>query len=128
MIWRVNNMVYQNNKGVSLLEMLVTCAIIGTVAIIGIVMYGDAAKKEEGTHCYYNILSMEDAFSKYRLAPENRTKDPASIALTDLTAFLKDGSIPTCPSGGTYSLEPDGRVKCSLKTGDSNKHHDDGRP
>lgn len=94
------------------------CCLCGVVAAIAIPAFRSAQTGASQSTCFANERTIEGAYQQY-LASE-ATAEPATD-LTSLRTLLEGGSYlttwPTCPGGGTYSMqsEPDGvRIQCSV--------------
>jgi hypothetical protein len=63
--------------------------------------------------CINNLRQIDAA--KQQWALENNKKPTAIPTAQDLAAYFKDGSLPACPSGGTYTLNAVGELPaCSV--------------
>lgn len=78
----------------------------------------EAYKREaKTTHkanvCANNLQQIESA--KYQWALANKKMTGAVPTWDDLRPYLKNGEIPQCPSGGSYTLNPVGKsAECSI--------------
>jgi prepilin-type N-terminal cleavage/methylation domain-containing protein len=120
-------------KGFTLVQLVVSIAIIGILAGIALPRFMGANDESKRVVCLANRTKIERSFQLARAYNE----------YTDLTTFLeavKNGEEdalkyfsvdPICPSGGTYSVS-DGHVVCSVEdhsdvvTGDSGDSVDNG--
>jgi len=106
--------------GFTLIELLIVIAIMGTFLMLALPTYKGAVANAQNQSCKVNKRMVITALEVY--AAENGGAYPAqATALTDLEnkGYLRE--VPSCPLGGTYSVEisADGKkidVKCS--------HHD----
>ena len=63
--------------------------------------------------CIENIRQMEGA--KEQWAMQNQKFQGDTVVTSEVTAYLKDGKMPACPGGGTYTLNVIGTdAACSL--------------
>jgi type II secretory pathway pseudopilin PulG len=101
---------YMNRKhaskmGFTIVETLITVGIIGLIAAIAtpnIVSARESARK--GT-CINNLRIMDAAMQNF--ARDNQKLYSQSMQLTDLYPYIRltsSGTLPGCPSGGTYSV------------------------
>jgi competence protein ComGC len=63
------------------------------------------ARETAQTNACINNLRQIDA-AKQQWALENNKKAADTPTQSDLTHFLKNGQWPTCPAGGTYTINP----------------------
>jgi hypothetical protein len=61
------------------------------------------ARETAQTNCCINNLRQIDG-AKQQWALENGKKADAVPTAEDLKPFFKDGALPTCPAGGTYTI------------------------
>lgn len=74
----------------------------------------DAAIIERKT-CLLNLRHIDDA--KQEWAAENNAADDVVPTVNELIPYLRDGIFPSCPSGGTYSINAVNEVPtCSFPT------------
>lgn len=67
----------------------------------------------ERNACINNLRQIDAA--KQQWALENNKNAHALPSVKDITPYFKDGIIPTCPSGGTYTLNAvDELPSCSI--------------
>lgn len=106
---RIRCMKKTNNKGFSLVEVIVVCLIIAVLAAIAapsLIRYIDNNKEKE---CRINRKGLLDLLDSARIMNPEMT-------MTELIAREKDEII--CPSGGTYSENDRGGARCSIHGGD----------
>ena len=63
-------------------------------------------EQEKATACINNLLQIEGA--KQQWALQNSKPAGGLVGATDLAAYLKSNTVPTCPAGGIYTLNPIG--------------------
>ena len=106
MLKKMLKMLKNNEKGFSLVELMVVVVIIGVLVAIAIPVYNRTTDRAEKGACHANQRMIEGAASQYEMNTGESIND-----VNDLKEYFKDGT-PTCPSGGTYEIE-DGKVKCT---------------
>jgi len=101
----------KNNKGFTLVELMVVVVIIGILVAIAIPVYNASETRAKKGVCEANRRMIESALEQYYMNEGNYT-----TTLGDLDEYFKDGA-PTCPDKGTYSIEKDDdaiyRVYCT---------------
>jgi prepilin-type N-terminal cleavage/methylation domain-containing protein len=92
---------FKRNKGFTLVEIMIVVLIIGILLAIAVPNFIKARENSRTRTCIANLRQFEAA--KEQWAMENK-KGSADVPLgTDLSPnYMK--SIPTCPSGGTYTI------------------------
>ena len=117
-------------RGVTLIEILAVTAIVAVLATIAVMLllgYLSIARAEQ---CGQHLVMYEEAFTRYRLKPENRAQDPGTVALADLVPYLPGQRSVDCADGGVYTLQASsGRVFCSKDptAAGQKRRHNDGR-
>ncbi|NLV61932.1 MAG: prepilin-type N-terminal cleavage/methylation domain-containing protein [Clostridiaceae bacterium] len=100
-------MLKNNEKGFSLVELMVVVVIIGVLVAIAIPVYNITTDRAERGACHANQRMIEGAASQYAMNTGKSIND-----VNDLNEYFKNGT-PTCPSGGTYTYDiEDGKVSC----------------
>jgi type IV pilus assembly protein PilA len=90
----------RGEEGFTLIELMVVILIIGILVAIAVPVYFSAQESAKTKTCQANVRTMNGAIMTYQAATGNT---PA-----DLNALVPDyiKEVPTCPLGGTYSLDP----------------------
>lgn len=71
--------------------------------------YGTQATSEQQANaCINNLRQIDGAMQQWAL--ENKKDASAIPTAKELAAYLKDGVIPKCPAGGTYTFNPVGSI------------------
>lgn len=99
---------HKDQKGFTLVELMVVVVIIGILVAIAIPIYQTVTKNAEEKSCFANQRTVEGAVQMYLAQdPTNEASDVDN----DLTV---DGLVQEvhCPSGGNYTLT-DGVLTCS---------------
>jgi type II secretion system protein G len=116
---RIYKMMKRNNKGFTLVELMVVLLIIGILVAIAIPIYNNAQDNAQKKACQANLRTIDGAIAQYN-AVENDW--PANLAA--LSGYLK--STPTCPTDGSaYTLVGSGvnlHAECTHKDDKGHKY------
>jgi len=104
-----------NRRGFTLIELLVVVLILATLMAVALPLYLSSVKDASKKTCRANMQSIANAAQAYKV--QKRLTSFSTIGMTDLASDL--GSTPTCPDGGTYSLQFSGTVTDSDGTSKS---------
>ena len=88
--------------GFTLLEIMIVVAIISMLAVIAIPNFVRSRGKARINLCIANLSQLED--SKQQWALEAHQVATAVPTTDDVLPYLRDQTMPECPSGGTYNL------------------------
>ena len=104
-----------NNKGFTLVEIMIVVAIIGLLAAIAIPSFVKNRNLAQQNRCINNLRMIDGA--KQQAAVEHGWTDETPIAVdsvaeSNVNEYIKGEGVPICPSGGTYtynqvSVDPD---------------------
>jgi len=92
--------------GFTLVEIMITVGIVGLVAAIATPNYISARETSRKNSCINNLRMMDAAMQNF--ARENKKLYSESIQLSDIQPYIQltsAGTLPPCPSGGTYSVD-----------------------
>ena len=92
-----------HKSGFTLVEIMIVVALIGLLAAIAIPNYVRARNSSFRKGCINNLRQIESA--KQQWALENRKTDGDTPSQTDLTPYIKNLLFPTCPAGGSYTID-----------------------
>jgi prepilin-type N-terminal cleavage/methylation domain-containing protein len=99
--------------GFTLVEIMVVVAIIGMLMSVAVVGIRHAIKSAKAQTCAMNIEAIEGAKQIWMLEARKGDNDVATE--DDLKPILKGNVFPTCPAGGTYTINAnDVRATCSV--------------
>jgi type II secretory pathway pseudopilin PulG len=100
---------------------MIVVAIIALLSAIVIPNLLKAGARSQATSCINTLRQLDTAIQQFSVEAGKHVGDTI-IWPTDLTAYIKlnkQGSIPPCPAGGSYTLALVGTIPsatCSLST------------
>lgn len=101
---------HRNQKGFTLVELMVVLVIIAILVAIAIPIYNNTKTNAERRACQANLRTIDGAIAQYQAEVGTA---PTTIDQLVTGGYLK--AAPKCPSGGTYSIS-NGAVACSKAT------------
>ena len=93
----------KNTAGFTLVEIMIVVAIIGLLAAIAVPNIAQARTNARRSSCINNLRLIDAAKEQYAL--ENNKDSTTTPGNDDVTPYLKSNVMPTCPSGGTYTID-----------------------
>jgi competence protein ComGC len=81
---------------------VVGIAVIGTLAAIAIPNFVKARNTAQMNMCVNNLRMINAAKQQWML--ENKKEMTDAPTQSEVTTYLKEGQLPICPAGGTYTL------------------------
>jgi prepilin-type N-terminal cleavage/methylation domain-containing protein len=102
--------------GFTLVEIMIVVAIIALLAAIVIPNLIRAGARSQATSCINNLRQIDTAIQQFSVEGGKHVGDTVNYP-DDLTPYIKlnrQGQIPPCPSGGSYTLNTVGTVPSAL--------------
>ncbi len=102
-------------RGFTLIEIMITVAIMGVVLSIAVPSGMKAAEKSRKTMCMSNLRQINIAKETWALMDNRQTGEP--VVVNEINEFIK--KPPKCPAGGIYTYGAVGtNPTCSLGASD----------
>jgi len=117
----------RNQKGFTLIEVLLIVVILGIIAAIAIPRLMASKQEAQTSSCHSNCANINTALEKYYFDsgtyPADTTAmlamlaaagvDPDGAGPMGVTIYMPDGP-PSCPTTGSYQLTTSKRAKCTV--------------
>ena len=97
----------RNQKGFTLMELMIVIVIIGVLAAIGVPQYQGYISKAKTAACVANRRSLMTANGL--LYAETGSY---ATAITELNAYVETSKL-TCPQAGAFTFNADGTITCA---------------
>ena len=91
-----------SKQGFTLIEIMIVVAIIGLLAAIAIPNFVKARTQSQTNACINNLRQIDGA--KQQWALENKKSDTDTPTEAEVQVYIKNETMPTCPSTGTYTV------------------------
>lgn len=108
MVGRLAALMKRNQKGFTLVELMVVVLIIAILVAIAIPLYTKSQESAQRSACKANLRTLMGSIAQYM--SENGSYPDDLQTLAD-EGYIK--SVPECPGGGTYTYDS-GEVTCSV--------------
>jgi type II secretory pathway pseudopilin PulG len=94
--------------------LIITLVLIGIIAAVAVAKYINLSDKSKAAVCMANQYALESAQSIcYADQIIKNDRSPKYVStLNDLTMFMADNTIQTCPLGFEYEIRPEGKIRC----------------
>ncbi|HPY76297.1 MAG TPA: prepilin-type N-terminal cleavage/methylation domain-containing protein [Anaerohalosphaeraceae bacterium] len=100
----------KNKRGITLVELLIVVMILGALAAIALPRITQSASNARQRACDTNVSLINSSIEMYFI---DTGSYPALLTnVTDNATYFPDGA-PSCPLGGTYSMNANHRVTCN---------------
>ena len=110
----------RNEKGFTLVEIMIVVAIIGLLAAVAVPNFTNARKTSRKNTCINNLRQIDAAKEQWALDNSKNTGD--AVVEDDIKGYLKGNALPSEPASGSYTIEVVGTLpSCSLAVSDSHK-------
>ena len=97
---KIGNASGLGKAGWTLVEIMITVALVGLLAAIAIPNFIHARSTSDEKACLNNLRQIDAGAQQW--ATENNKQSSDTYTLTDIQVYLQRSIIPQCPAGGQY--------------------------
>ena len=118
-MWNLRHVGYSPRaRAFTLVEIMIVVLIIAILLMIAVPQFYRMRMRAAQQTCMNNLREIE--YAKEMLGGVNGLPLGAPVSINDLWPdYIKTPGQPTCPGGGTYTMNPIGTdPECSLNTGE----------
>jgi len=106
-----------DENGFTFVEIVIVLVILGILVAVVSSYFSSIQEQVNIAACKSNQMSLEQAQKlHYTYYYINKSEGKYAEELDSLIPFIRQGSIPNCPSQGSYLLLANGAITCSIGT------------
>ena len=87
----------RNQKGFTLVELMVVVVIIGILVAIAVPVYNTVQAKAEKSACHANLRTIDGMKTQWQFMTDTEKQG------LEFGSLFTGGTVPKCPTGGQYS-------------------------